>query len=179
MLLIGVGLLGTLPNDGLAGRPAGALATVLGKLLAYLVLEAVVLPFYLIVLPYLYDIPRLGGPLIIFAVSLPFVLSVSALGMVVAALFRSPLTVQLVFAAIGIPSCFSLAFLADRGDAESAAISGALVPSSSAINGIVSVSQLGAPLSDVRTPFLTLWALALFYGCLAVGLEVRMRRSHH
>jgi ABC-2 type transport system permease protein len=54
-----------------------------------------------------------------------------------------------------------------------------LVPSSSAINGIVSVSQLGAPLSDVRTPFLTLWALALFYGCLAVGLEVRMRRSHH
>ncbi|WP_442084599.1 hypothetical protein [Rhizobium johnstonii] len=54
-----------------------------------------------------------------------------------------------------------------------------LVPRSSAINGIVSVSQLGAPLSDVRTPFLKLWALAIFYGCLEVGLEVRMRRSHH
>ncbi|NKJ71368.1 ABC transporter permease [Rhizobium leguminosarum bv. viciae] len=180
MLLIGVGLLGTLPNDGLAGSRAGALATVLGKLLAYLILEAVVLPFYLIVLPYLYDIPRLGGPLIIFAVSLPFVLSVSALGMVVAALFRNPLTVQLVFAAIGIPFLF-LAGFSWPTEAMPKALHylALLVPSSSAINGIVSVSQLGASLSDVRTPFLTLWALALFYGCLAVGLEVRMRRSHH
>jgi len=28
-------------------------------------------------------------------------------------------------------------------------------------------------------PLLTLWMLALFCGCLAVGLEVRMRRSDH
>ena len=164
--------------DNLAGSSAGALATVLGKLLAYLILEAVVLPFYLIVLPYLYDIPRLGNPLIIFAVSLPFVLSVSALGMVVAALFRNPLTVQLVFAAIGIPFLF-LAGFSWPTEAMPKALHylAFLVPSSSAINGIVSVSQLGAPLSDIRTSFLTLWALALFYGCLAVGLEVRIRRS--
>ncbi len=30
------------------------------------------------------------------------------------------------------------------------------------------VAQLGAPLSDVRSQFLTLWGLAAFYGCLAV-----------
>lgn len=105
-------------------------------------------------------------------------LSVSALGMVVAALFRSPLTVQLVFAAIGIPFLF-LAGFSWPTEAMPKALQylALLVPSSSAINGIVSVSQLGAPLSDVRTPFLTLWALALFYGCLAVGLEVRMREA--
>ncbi|MBX5164231.1 MULTISPECIES: ABC transporter permease [unclassified Rhizobium] len=178
-LLIGVGLLGTLRDEGPASSPAGALATVLGKLLAYLILQTAVLPFYLIVLPYLYDIPRLGNPLVIFVFSLPFVVSVSALGMVVAALFRSPLTVQLVFAAIGIPFLF-LAGFSWPTEAMPKALHylALLVPSSSAINGIVSVSQLGASLSDVRTPFLTLWALALFYGCLAVGLEARMRRSY-
>ncbi|MBB2692571.1 UNVERIFIED_ORG: ABC-2 type transport system permease protein [Rhizobium esperanzae] len=177
-LLIGVGLLGTLRTDGPAALQAGPLATVLGKLLAYLILQAAVLPFYIIVLPYLYDIPRLGSPLIVLVFALSFVLSVSALGMVVAALFRSPLTVQLAFAAIGLPFFFLAGFSwPTEAMPKILHYLALLVPSSSAINGVVAVSQLGAPLSDVRSPFLTLWALALFYGCLAVGLEIRMRRS--
>src|SRR6202011_5932243 len=87
MLLMGVGLLGTLPGADPAGgdtplRPLPA-AVVAGKLLAYLALEAVILPIYLIVLPYLYGLPRLGEtlPILIFAV--PFVLAVAGLGFVV------------------------------------------------------------------------------------------------
>src|SRR5712672_2832391 len=77
ILLMGVGLLGTLPGadpginatDGL--RP-GPFATVAGKMLAYLLFEALVLPLYLIALPYLYGLPRLGGvvPILILAVPL-------------------------------------------------------------------------------------------------------------
>ncbi|MFX6838628.1 hypothetical protein ABTH46_20030, partial [Acinetobacter baumannii] len=59
-LLIGTGLLGTLAATG--ARPvANPFETVVGKILAYLVLEAVILPIYLIVLPYLYGLPRLGS----------------------------------------------------------------------------------------------------------------------
>ena len=77
-------------------RRQGLLRPLWGKMLAYLLLEAVILPLYLIALPYLYGLPRLGGviPILVFAV--PFVLSISGLGLVVAAIFKNPLSVQLV-----------------------------------------------------------------------------------
>ena len=180
-LLIGVGLLGTFRNDALRTRPAasiGPIAVVAGKLLAYLILEAIIAPFYLIVIPYLYNIPRLGTPLSIFTFALPFVLAVSALGLVIAGLFRNPLTVQLVSAALGIPFLFLAGFSwpteAMPPFLHAIAV---LLPSTSAINGIVAVAQLGAPLSYVRQPFLTLWILAAVYIAIAILLESRRNRN--
>ncbi len=173
-LLIGTGLLGTFPD----GEPiAGPSATVLGKLLAYLLLEAIILPFYLIVLPYLYGIPRLGSVTAILTLGLPFVLAVSALGLVVAGIFRKPLTVQLVLAAVGIPFLFLAGFSwPAEAIPEVVRVPALLLPSSSAINAMVRVGQLGAPLSDVRPQFLTLWALALIYGSIAILMEAKKRR---
>src|SRR5262249_35519336 len=115
-LLIGVGLLGTMPGSRSAiPRRAGdplyeAVVTVFGKLMAYLTVEAVIVPFYLIGLPYLYGIPRLGSGLSVPMVALPFSLAVGGLGMVVATIFRRPLIVQLVFAAVGLPFFFLAGF---------------------------------------------------------------------
>lgn len=174
-LLIGTGLLGTFST----GPPiAGPIATVLGKLLAYLLLEAIFLPFYVIVLPYLYGLPRLGSVATILALGLPFVLAVSALGLVVAGIFRKPLTVQLVLAAVGVPFLFLAGFSwPAEAIPEVIKLPAMLLPSSSAINGLVRVGQLGAPLSDVRPQFLTLWALALIYGAIAIVLEARKNRQ--
>lgn len=184
-LLIGVGLLGTSaegqgaegPGGG-AAATAGAFATVAGKLLAYLALEAVVVPFYLIALPYLYGLPRLGGAGGVLLMALPFVLAVSGLGLVVAALFRRPLAVQLACAAIGLPFFF-LAGFSWPAEAMPEAVRrvATLVPSTAAIDGLVRLSQLGASLGDLRGRFLTLWALALLYGGIAVLLEARRRRT--
>jgi hypothetical protein len=53
-----------------------------------------------------------------------------------------------------------------------------LMPSIAAIDGLVRVAQLGASLSDVRSQFLTLWGLTIFYGCIVVVLEeIRRPRS--
>lgn len=179
-LLIGVGLLGTYRNDAIrTGHAAsiGPIAVIAGKLLAYLILEAVIMPFYLIVVPYLYNIPRLGTPLSIFIFAFPFVLAVGALGLVIASLFRSPLTVQLVSAAVGIPFLFLAGFSWPTEAMPPFLHAIAVVlPSTSAINGIVAVAQLGAPLSDVRQPFLTLWFLAAVYIVIAILLESRDRR---
>jgi len=178
-LLMGVGLLGTMPGADSAERDTRRrrplpVAIVAGKLLAYLALEAVILPVYLIVLPYLYGLPRLGGivPILIFAV--PFVLSVAGLGLVVAGIFQRSVRVQLILAAAGLP-LFMVAGFSWPSEAipPGIRIVSYLVPSTSAIDGFVKLSQLGAPLSAVNSEFLTLWALAFFYNLVALLQAVR------
>jgi ABC-2 type transport system permease protein len=176
MLLMGVALLATMAGidfvatGGTAARP-GPLAVIAGKLLAYLALEALILPIYLLVLPYLYGLPRLGGviPILIFAV--PFVLAVAGLGLVVAGIFQNPLRVQLILAAVGLP-LFMAAGFSWPSEAIPPLIRWVsyLVPSTSAISGFVKLSQLGAPLSAVKPEFITLWCLALAYNSIAVLL---------
>jgi ABC-2 type transport system permease protein len=183
ILLMGVGLLGTLPGtdpveNATYGPPPGPFATVAGKMLAYLLLEAVILPLYLIALPYFYGLPRLGGVIPVLVFAIPFVLSVSGLGLVVATIFKRPLPVQLVLATIGMPFFF-LAGFAWPTEVIPPAVHEAslLVPSTSAINGFTRLAQLGAPLADVRGEFLMLWGLTLFYGGIVWILEVRRRQN--
>ena len=182
-LLIGVGLLGTLPGARLTSREseaanAGPVMTILGKLLAYLTVEAVVVSLYLIALPYFYGVPRLGSLTAQLFFAIPFVLSVSALGMVIAAWLRNPLMVQLVLGAIGLPFFF-LAGFAWPVEAIPPAVHAVslLVPSTSAIPGLVRIGQLGASLYEVRGALWTLWGLTLFYGALAVLIEARRGRD--
>jgi ABC-2 type transport system permease protein len=177
ILLMGVGLLNSMPDTGQGNASRerrSPLATILGKLLAYLTLQALVLPLYLVVLPYFYGLPRLGGvlPMLIFAV--PFVLSVAGLGFVVAGVFRKPIRVQLILAAAGLP-LFMVAGFSWPSEAVPPAIKllSYVVPSTSAIDGFVKLSQLGAPLSAVSPEFLTLWAVAIFYNLVALLLTSR------
>ena len=165
LLLIGTGLLGTTPDPD---RPrAGPLATVAGKHMAYLVPETLVLPFYLIVLPYLYEVPRLGSTVTILLFALPFVLAVSGLGLIASAVFRTPLAVQLATAAVGLPVFFLAGFAwPPEAMPEAVRLIARLLPSTAAIDGLVRVAQLGAPLSEVAEPFLTWWAWA---GCYSVS----------
>jgi ABC-2 type transport system permease protein len=178
-LLMGVALLSTLPGaapreNEPRGRRPGPAAIVAGKLLAYLTIEAVILPAYLILLPYLYGLPRLGGivPILIFAVA--FVLAVAGLGFVVAAIFRRPVRVQLILAAAGLP-LFMVAGFSWPSEAIPPVIRlvSYLVPSTSAIPGFVKLSQLGAPLAAVNSELLTLCALALFYNLIALWYAAR------
>ena len=177
-LLMGVGLLGTMPGGGSSAGNAGhdrppPVAIILGKLLAYVALEAVILPLYLVVLPFLYGVPRLGGvvPVLIFAV--PFVLSVVGLGLVVAGIFRRPIRVQLILAAAGLP-LFMVSGFSWPSEAIPPVIRLAsyLVPSTTAIDGFVKLSQLGAPLAAANFEFFTLAALAIFYNLVALLLAV-------
>jgi len=181
ILLIAVGLLGTLPgadpSENTTNDPPPPFATVVGKMLAYLLVEAIILPIYLIALPYLYGLPRLGGVISILVFAVPFVLSISGLGLVIAAIFKSSLSVQLILAAIGLPF-FYLAGFAWPTEVIPPAVHMAslLVPSTSAIDGFTRLAQLGAPLADVRGQFLMLWGLTIFYGGIAWILEIRRRQ---
>ena len=178
-LLMGIGLLVTSKDEGTAlerGMPAGAAATILGKAVAYLTLYAVLLPFYMISLPYLYGLPRVGDVTTILLFAVPFLLAVSFLGLTVPALLRTPETVQLAFVALGLP----LFFLSGTSWPTVAipppiALVATFLPSTAAIDGFVRITQMGATIFDVRSQFLTLWALVLLYGTAAIYLESSRR----
>ncbi|ATN36992.1 ABC transporter permease (plasmid) [Rhizobium sp. ACO-34A] len=178
-LLIGVGLLGTMEDErsrALAKR-AGPLSRVSGKLLAYFIVETPVFAFYLVALPYLYGIPRLGSITAIAAISIPFVAAVAGLGMIVARVLRNPVTVQLVFAGIGMPFLFLSGFSwPAEAIPEPLGLIALAVPSTTAINAIIEVAQLGASVADVADQLLVLAALAVVYLGLAWGLERGLNR---
>lgn len=113
-------------------------------------------------------------PTLLFAI--PFVLAVGALGLVVAALFRKPLAIQLAMGVIGMPffflSGFSWPFEAMPAAIRWFAIP---VPSTSAIEGFVSLGQMGASLADVRDQSVTLLTLMVVYATIAIRLERRRR----
>jgi ABC-2 type transport system permease protein len=174
-LLMGIGLLAAWKDEG-AGlereAPVRAAATVLGKALAYLTLQAVLLPLYLISLPHLYGLPRLGDVTTILLFAIPFVLAVSLLGLAVSALMRTPETAQLAFVALGLPLFFlSGASWPTVSIPRPIALVASFVPSTAAIDGFVRITQMGATLVDVRSQFLILWALVFLYGTAAIGLE--------
>ncbi len=178
-LLMGIGLLATSKDEGAAIQPdipAGAAATISGKALAYLTLHAVLLPCYLITLPYLYGLPRLGNVTTILVFAVPFVLAVSLLGLTVPAVMRTPETVQLAYVALGLP----LFFLSGTSWPAVAipprvAMAATFLPSTAAIDGFVRITQMGATIFDVRTQYLTLWVLVLLYGTAAICLETSRR----
>jgi ABC-2 type transport system permease protein len=174
-LLMGIGLLATWKDVGGAaeqGMPIGAAATTLGNALAYLTLHAVLLPFYLVALPYLYGLPRVGAVTTVLLFAIPFVLAVSLLGLAMSALMRTPGTVQLAFVAMGLPLFFlSGASWPTVSIPRPIALVANFVPSTAAIDGFMRITQMGASLVDVRTQFLTLWALVLLYGTTAIYLE--------
>ena len=179
ILLIGVGLLETLPGgEALRGRAAGPVATVTGKLCVYLALEAFLLPIYLIVLPRIYGLPFLGSVPAVLVFAIPFVLAVGGLGLVVSALFRSPLAVQLVMASLGLPFFFLAGFSWPlEAMPEAVRLLALLVPSSTAIGGFVAIAEQGADLHDVKTAFITLWVLAALFAGIAILQEVWRREK--
>ena len=179
-LLIGVGLIETSTNSPTPREPtAGAVETVLGKWLAYLIVETPAFVLYLIILPYVYGIPRLGPFSWVLVLAVPFILAVSGLAMAVAAALRNPLAVQLLLAAFGLPFFFLAGFAwPNEAIPEAVRMFAIFVPSTSAIDGIVRVSQMGALLSDVRSQVLTLWGLALLYGGIAVAINAKRAASH-
>ncbi len=151
---------------------------VLGRMVAWVAIYALLLPIYLIVLPALYGLPNLGRTSDILAIGLPFVLATGLLAQCVAALLRSADVVQVVLLALGLPFFFLSGF-AWPVEAIPPLLNAVaqLVPSTPAIDALVRVSQMGARLPDVAMTLWHLWALTAGLGLVAVLLEVRLAKA--
>jgi ABC-2 type transport system permease protein len=181
-LLLGVATMGGVAWERGQRRDREGARAMLGQALAHLCLASPGLALYLIILPRVYGFSTLGSLIDMCAMSIPFVLSVSFLAQFVSLWFRRRETAVILFIAASLPLFFTVGVswpveaIPDVIREASRAF-----PSTSAIDGLVRINQMGASLRDVATDWSFLWLLAAIYGLLAVsaGLAFRRRQDSH
>jgi len=178
-LLMGSATLGgvAFEEGGVAARRRrGGARAIVGQSLAHLCLAMPGIALYMIILPRVYGFSTLGRPLDILLMAIPFVLSVSFLAQFVGEWFKRRETAVLVFIATSLPLFFLVGVswppeaIPDALRAASRAF-----PSTSAIDGLVRINQMGATLHDVSRDWTSLWALAGVYALLAVLANAFLR----
>jgi ABC-2 type transport system permease protein len=125
---------------------------------------------YLIILPRIYGFSTLGNLLDLFLIAAPFVLSVSFLAQFVSLWFTRRETAVVLFIAVSLPLFFQVG-VSWPVEAIPDAIRSAsrIFPSTSAIDGLVRINQMGATPHDVWRDWMNLWILTAIYGLLAVA----------
>ena len=171
-LLMGSALLGGVTFEAagrLARRWRGAPQAIAGQALAHVCLAMPGVALYLVILPRFYGFSTLGRPLDLLLMAVPFLLSVSLLAQFVGAWFTRRESAVLLFIATSLPLFFLVGVSWPLEAIPNALRAASLVfPSTSAIDGLVRINQMGATLRDVWADWMTLWALTGIYGVLAV-----------
>jgi ABC-2 type transport system permease protein len=110
----------------------------------------------------------MGRPLDLLAMAVPFVFSVSFMAQFIGAGFKRRESAVLLFMAVALPLFFMVG-VSWPLEALPAALRDAsrIFPSTSAIDGLIRINQMGASLHDVWRDWATLWVLTGIYGVLA------------
>ena len=171
-LLMGAATLGGVAFEHgghVARRQRGAVASVLGQAIAHFLLVLPAFALYLIVLPRIYGFSVSSNVGDLFTLVAPFILSVSFLGQFLGAWFPRRETAVLLIIAVSLP-LFFLVGVAWPIEAIPAALRMAslVFPSTSGIDGLVRLNQMGASLQDVSADWTRLWVLAGVYAALAI-----------
>ena len=181
-LLIGIGLLGGTEREaGRTSRPprTGALATLLGRTAFFFALYALHAVFYFGIVFRIFGFGRASSAWTLALFTAPFLLSVTLLGLAAGALFTHREVAIQVLLFTSLPAVFLASFSWPR-EAVPAWLRAAsqALPSTSAMSGILRITQMGASLDQVRFEWTTLWALSAAYLLIAwVLLRARIRRA--
>jgi ABC-2 type transport system permease protein len=174
-LLVGVGLVaGTRRERGvtLAGAAPGlfqAAARVSGRAGFYVLLYSAHAALYFLVLYPAYGFPVHATVPALASFVLPYLLSATLLALAISVAFRERETAMLVLVWMSLPALFLAGFAWPREAMPPLlAALAQLLPSTVAVDGVLRLTQLGAPLADLRDAHLTLWRLVLGYGLLAL-----------
>ncbi|WP_376706269.1 ABC transporter permease (plasmid) [Mesorhizobium sp. ISC25] len=153
-----------------ARRRRGAVSAVIGQSLAHLLLTLPGFALFLVVLPRMYGFSANDHVLDLIVLAIPFILSVSLLGQFVGSWFKRRETAVLLFVAVSLPMFF-LVGVAWPLEAIPPMLRTAslILPSTSGIDGLVRVNQMGATLTDVSKDWVRLWVLTGVYGILAIA----------
>ncbi len=153
-----------------ARRRRGAAAAVIGQSLAHLLLALPGFALYLVVLPRIYGFSASNRVLDLLVLAVPFILSISFLGQFVGSWFKRRETAVLLLIAISLP-LFFLVGVAWPAEAIPQLLRNVSVifPSTSGIDGLVRVNQMGATLADVSKDWARLWVLTGVFAALAIA----------
>ncbi|MDQ0473862.1 ABC transporter permease [Labrys wisconsinensis] len=172
-LLMGAATLGgvTFEQGGReARRRRGGPAAVIGQAIAHLLLALPGFALYLVVLPRIYGFSASDHVLAMLAMAIPFILAVSFLGQFLGTWFRRRETAVLMLIAISLPLFFlvGVAWPPEAIPPILRSVS-AVFPSTSGIQGLVRINQMGAGLADVSQDWARLWLLTGIYAVLAIA----------
>lgn len=180
-LLMGSATLGgvAFEQGGVAARRRrGGPRALIGQALAHLCLAMPGVALYMIILPRIYGFSTLGSPLDIFLMAIPFLLAVSFLAQFVGEWFKRREIAVLLFIATSLPLFFlvGVSWPVEAIPPVLRAASRAF-PSTSAIDGLVRINQMGATLHDVSRDWTTLWILCAVYALLALLANFVLNRE--
>ncbi|UCI05195.1 ABC transporter permease [Mesorhizobium sp. B1-1-8] len=152
-----------------ARRRRGIVAAVVGQTLAHLMLAAPGLALFLVVLPRVYGFSANDHVLDLTVMGIPFILSVSLLGQFLGSWFKRRETAVLLFLAVSLP-IFFLVGVAWPPEAIPPIVRQAsfVLPSTSGIDALVRINQMGATWIEVSKDWMRLWILTGVYAILAV-----------
>jgi ABC-2 type transport system permease protein len=181
-LLLGIATMGGVSSESGRRHDREGVRAILGQAVAHLCLALPGLALYLFVIPRIAGFSTLGNLLDLLVMIIPFVLSVSFLAQFASLWFQRRETAVLLFIAMSLPIFFTVGVswpveaIPDVIREASRAI-----PSTSAIDGLVRINQMGATLHDVAKDWAFLWGLAGVYAALTIGaaLVFRQRELGH
>jgi ABC-2 type transport system permease protein len=171
-LLLGASTVGGVTFEQ-GGRPGRRRRTrpraIIGQALAHLCLAIPGMALYLIILPRVYGFSTLGRLVDLILMALPFALSVSFLAQFVSLWFKRRETGVILFMAVSLPLFFMVGVSWPVEAIPDFLRSASRVfPSTSAIDGLVRINQMGATVHDVSRDWVDLWVLTIVYGLLAI-----------
>ena len=184
-LLIGTGLLGgTAREHQNAGfffhnntKNTSVFQIIAGKTLAYGSLYMVHALYYFSVVYRLYHFPLRSQPVALFWFLLPFLLSVTLLGLSLSTLFKSRETSMLLLVFTSIPILFLAGFSWPvECIPEWLRTLSLLLPSTPGISGLIKMNQMGASLQEVKSEWWMLWGQCALYFVFASICFNRMAR---
>ncbi|HEX4767073.1 MAG TPA: ABC transporter permease [Lichenihabitans sp.] len=163
-----------------ARRRRGTATAVMGQALAHLLLALPGCALYLVVLPRLYGFSYSERVLDLLVLLIPYILGISFLGQLIGAVFRRRETAVVLLVAVSLP-IFFLVGVAWPPEAIPPVlrIASMALPSTSGIDGLVRVNQMGASFMDVSRDWTRLWILAGAYAVLAVAMARLASREEH
>ncbi|RWR26032.1 ABC transporter permease [Sinirhodobacter populi] len=166
-LLMGIGVLH-------AGRRADRWIDAIAAPLVYILLYGLWIAVTQILLPFAYGIERLGSWEQLYALAIPFLLAVTALGFVMAQLAPSREAMVFTLVVMGVPLFFisGISWPVESMPKPLWAIA-ALIPSTTAITAFVRVDQMGSGLAAVSGTIV--WQLVLTAGYTLAALLLRAR----
>jgi ABC-2 type transport system permease protein len=179
-LMMGIGLLGPLRMRSATGHQTGSrIVAVLARAVAYVALYLPFAVLYLVIMPHLYHLPRLGSVGDLLTVMVVFLFAVSFLGLTLAALMPSGESVILMLVVLGLPLFFlSGVSWPTESMPTSLSMAAQCIPSIPAMNAAVRIGQMGASLADVASELRTLGVDVGGYAVAAVVSQiVRDRRE--
>lgn len=177
-MLIGIGMLcGTRHERGIKNK-YGAAVTVPGRGLAYAGLYLVYAAVFFTLFPLIAVYPHSTNFAELLMFLIPFLLAAGFLGQCLAAVCKTRECSFFIMIPSSVPFIFLSGFVWPLEAIPPAVnLAARLVPSTSAIHGLVRLNQMGADFSAVSDDCLVLWCLCIFYFLLAVSVTERTARQ--